>query len=85
MRSQSDRIAACIFVIVRGSREDGSEHDRIAARTAGYSEIPLQLFFISRLFMVRFSYGFQQNDGNTLLSTVLVLDEAQIYFLFSSW
>ena len=49
--------------------------------TAGYSEIPLQLFFISRLFMARFSNGFQQNDGNTLLSTVLMSDKAQIYFL----
>ena len=27
--------------------------------TAGNSEIPVQLFFISRLFMVRFSNGFQ--------------------------
>ena len=40
----------------------------------------LQLFVISRLFMVRFSNGFQLNDGNTLLNTVLVSDKAQIYF-----
>ena len=44
----------------------------------------LQLFFISRLFMDRFANRFQQNDGNTLPSTVLVSDKAQIYFLFSS-
>ena len=44
----------------------------------------LQLFVISQLFMVRFSNGFQLNDGNTLLNSVLVLDKAQIYFLFSS-
>ena len=44
----------------------------------------LQLFFISRLFMVLFSNGFQLNDGNTLLNTDLVSDKAQIYFLFSS-
>ena len=37
----------------------------------------LQLFVISQLFMVRFSNGFQLNDGNTLLNTVLVSD---IYF-----
>ena len=39
----------------------------------------LQLFFISWLFMVRFSNGFQLNDGNTLLNTVLVSD---IFFIF---
>ena len=44
----------------------------------------LQLFFISRLFMVRFSNGFQLNDENILLNTVLVSDKAQIYLLFSS-
>ena len=42
----------------------------------------LQLFFISRLFMVRFSNGFQLNDGNTLLNTVLVSDKSQIFFFF---
>ena len=42
----------------------------------------LQLFFISRLFMLRFANGFQQNDGNTLLSTVLMSYKAQIYFFY---
>ena len=32
---------------------------------AGSFEMGLQLFFISRLFMVRFANGFQQDDGNT--------------------
>ena len=36
----------------------------------------LQLLFRSRLFMVRFSNGFQQND--TLLNTVLMPDKAQV-------
>ena len=72
-----DHIATCIFVIAGVSRED---RGRI---TAGYSEVGLQLFFISQLCMVRFSNGFQQNDGNKLLSMVLMSDKAQIYVLFS--
>ena len=44
----------------------------------------LQLFFISRLFMVLFSNGFHLNDGNTLLNTFLMSYKAQIYFLFLS-
>ena len=43
----------------------------------------VQLFFISLPFMVPFANGFQQNDENTLLSTVLMSDKAQAYFLFS--
>ena len=42
----------------------------------------LKLFFISQLFMVRFANGFQQNDGNTLLSTALVSYKAQIFIFF---
>ena len=42
----------------------------------------MQLFFISRLFMVRFANGFQQNDENRLLSTVLMSDKAQTKFFF---
>ena len=44
----------------------------------------LQLFFISRLFKVRFSNGFQENDGDALPSTVLMSDKAKIYFIFPS-
>ena len=76
-------VATCIFVITAESRQSRgsqqSQQDRL-----GYSEIGIQLFFVSQLFMVQFSYGFQLNDGNILLSTVLVSDKAQIYFLFSS-
>ena len=44
----------------------------------------LQLFVISLLFMVRFANGFQENDGNTLLTTVVMSDKAQLYFIYSS-
>ena len=44
----------------------------------------LQLFFISRLFMVRFANGFQENDGDTLLSTILLSDKAKMYFIIPS-
>ena len=42
----------------------------------------VQLFFISLPFMVRFANGFQQNDENTLLSTVLMSDKHIFYFLY---
>ena len=42
----------------------------------------LQFFFISLLFMVRFSNGFQQNDGDTLLIAVPMSYKAQIYIFF---
>ena len=74
-----------VFLWLREDRRRITASTTIAVCIAGYSVIPLQLFFISRLFMVRFSNVIQQNDGNTLLSTVLVSDKAQIYFLFSSW
>ena len=74
--------------IAAGSRRDREDRGGIAilgiARiAAGSFEMGLQLFFISRLFMVQFANGFQQDDGNTLLSTVLVSYMAQIYFIFS--
>ena len=68
---------AMIATIAAGSRRSGQGVLRL-------NEMGLQLFFISRLFMVLFSNGFQLNDRNTLLNTVLVSDKAQIYFLFSS-
>ena len=68
----------------RQDREDRGGIARIARIAAGSFEMGLQLSFISRLFMVRFANGFQQDDGNTLLSTVLVSYMAQIYFIFSS-
>ena len=39
-------------------------------------------FFISRPFMVRFSNGFQENDGDTLLIAVPMSYKVQIYFIF---
>ena len=66
------------------SRQDREDRGGIARIAAGSFEMGLQLFFISRLFMVRFANGFQQSDGHTLLSTVLVSYKAHIYFMFSS-
>ena len=37
-------------------------------------------YVISQLFMVRFSNGSQQNDRDTLLSTVLLSYKAKTYF-----
>ena len=70
-----DRIVTCIF----------EDRGRIARIAAGSSEIKwngIATFFISRLFMVRFANGFQENDGDTLLSTVRLSDKAKIYFIF---
>ena len=67
--------------ITGGSRED---HGRIAGTAAGYSEMGYNLvLYLSCLwFMVRFSTGFQQNDGHTLSSKVLMSDKAKTYFIF---
>ena len=87
-----DRITACIFydrnriaTIAVGSQQSQPDHDDRSRFERGYSEIVLQLFFISQLFLVRFSYSFQQNDGNILLSTALMSYKAQICFFFSTW
>ena len=72
----------------RRSQQDRDDRGRIATIAAGSrrsrqgilrcNEMGLQLFFISRLFIVRFSNGFQENDVDTLLSTVRMSDK--IYF-----
>ena len=87
LRLFSIYLAICDHKVNTKNNHDRSQRNmyfydrgRIAA---GYSEIGLQLFFISRLFMVRFSNSFPQNDGNTLLNKMS--DKAQIYLLFSSW
>ena len=76
-----DRKQTCITIIATGSRGSRQDRGRIA-RIAGGSSKNF-FFLISRPFMLRFANGFQQNDGNTLLSTVLMSYKAQIYF-FSS-
>ena len=49
----------------------------------GYSEYRITTFVISRLFIVCFSNGFQQNDGNTLLNIQsYVITGSNIFFSF---
>ena len=75
------RKEACITMIAAGSRQDRGRIARIAAGSSEMNEMGVQLFFISRLFMVRFANGFQQNDENTLLSTFL-MSGSNIFFIF---
>ena len=79
-----DRIVTCIF-------GDRGRIARIAGGSRGSqqvllreNEMGLQLFFISRLFMVRFANGFQENGGDTLLSTILLSDKAKMHFIIPS-